>query len=119
MKKTMMALALCLMSAMTFAAGRQVTTALPSSTPAVTMTIDGKKHVVQPDKATIKEVGDSQVRCIVYAGKDKAEVTLPIAYETVLELGAKVAELCHTMGIASDQQYAEFQKWYTQQTGRK
>ena len=49
MKKTMMALALCLMSAMTFAAGRQVTTTLPTSTPAVTLTIDGKKHVVQAE----------------------------------------------------------------------
>ena len=118
MKKTMMALALCLMSAMTFAVGRQVTTALPASTPAVTMTIDGTKHVVQPTKATMQEVDDNQVRCIVYAGKDKAEVTLPVSYDTVLEVGAKVAELCHVMGIASDQQYAEFQKWYTQQTGR-
>lgn len=119
MKKTMMALALCLMSAMTFAAGRQVTTTLPASTPAVTMTIDGKKHVVQPNKATMQEVGDNQVRCIVYAGREKAEVTLPIAYDTMLDLGAKVAELCHSMGIASDAQYDEFQKWYTQQKGRK
>ena len=119
MKKTMMALALCLMSALTFAAGRQITSALPASTPAVSLTIDGTKHVVKPDKATMQEVGDSQVRCIVYAGKDKAEVKLPIAYDTILELGAKVAELCHTMGIASDEQYADFQKWYRQQTGQK
>ena len=118
MKKTMMALALCLMSAMTFAVGRQVTTTLPASTPTMTFTIDGTKHVVQPDKATMQEVGNNQVRCIVYAGKDKAEVTLPVSYDTVIELGAKVAEFCHTMGIASDAQYDEFQKWYTQQTKR-
>ena len=115
MRKTMMALALCLMSAIGFADNRQMVAALPSNIPSVTLTIDGKNKVVKPIKAVVKEVDDRHVKCIVYANKDKAEVTLPISYDTVLELGARVAELCHTMGIATDKQYADFLKWYNQQ----
>ena len=46
MKKMMMALALCLMSAMVMAGNRQVSTVLPAETPSVTVTLDGKQHVV-------------------------------------------------------------------------
>jgi hypothetical protein len=115
MKKTMMALSLCLMSVIGFANNRQVVGVLPTNMPSVNLTIDGKNHVVKPTKAVVREVDDKHVKCIVYANKDKAEVTLPISYDTVLELGARVAELCHTMGIATDKQYADFLKWYNQQ----
>ena len=115
MKKTMMALSLCLMSVIGFANNRQVVGILPANMPSVNLTIDGKNHTVKPPKAMIKEVDDKHVKCIVFANRDKAEITLPISYDTVLELGARVAELCHTMGIASDKQYEEFLKWYNQQ----
>lgn len=115
MKKTMMALSLCLMSVIGFANNRQVVGLLPANMPSVNLTIDGKTHTVKPTKAMIKEVDDKHVKCIVFANRDKAEITLPISYDTVLELGAHVAELCHTMGIASDKQYEEFLKWYNQQ----
>jgi hypothetical protein len=115
MKKTMMALSLCLMSVIGFANNRQVVGILPANMPSVNLTIDGKNHTVKPTKAMIKEVDDKHVKCIVFANRDKAELTLPISYDTVLELGARVAELCHTMGIASDKQYEEFLKWYNQQ----
>ena len=115
MKKVMMALSLCLMSVIVFANNRQMTAVLPADVPSVSMTIDGKNHQVKPTKAMVKEVDDQHVKCIVFANKDKAEVTLPISYETVLKLGARVAELCHTMGIATDKQYADFLKWYNQQ----
>ena len=115
MKKTMMALSLCLMSVIGFANNRQVVGVLPANMPSVNLTIDGKNHVVKPTKAVVCEVDDKHVKCIVCANKDKAEVTLPISYDTVLELGARVAELCHTMGIATDKQYADFLKWYNQQ----
>ena len=115
MKKTMMALSLCLMSVIGFANNRQVSAILPADLPSVSLTIDGKNHTVKPTKAVVKEVDDKHVKCIVYANKDKAEVTLPISYDTVLELGARVAELCHTIGIATDKQYADFLKWYNQQ----
>ena len=115
MKKTMMALSLCLMSVIGFANNRQVVGILPANMPSVNLTIDGKNHTVKPTKAMIKEVDDKYVKCIVFANRDKAEITLPISYDTVLELGARVAELCHTMGIASDKQYEEFLKWYNQQ----
>ena len=115
MKKTMMALSLCLMSVIGFANNRQVVGILPANMPSVNLTIDGKNHTVKPTKAMIKEVDDKHVKCIVFANRDKAEITLPISYDTVLELGARVAELCHTMGIASDKQYEEFLKWYNQQ----
>ena len=115
MKKTMMALSLCLMSVIGFANNRQVTALLPNNMPSVSMTIDGKNHTVKPTKAVVKEIDDKHVKCIVYANRDKAEVTLPISYDTILELGARVAELYHGLGIATDKQYADFLKWYNQQ----
>ena len=48
MKKVMMALSLCLMSVIGFANNRQMTAVLPSNVPSVSMTIDGKNHVVKP-----------------------------------------------------------------------
>ena len=115
MKKLMMALSLCLMSVIGFANNRQMTAVLPSNVPSVSMTIDGKNHVVKPTKAMVKEVDENHVRCIVFANKDKAEVTLPIRYDLVLKLGARVAELCHSFGIVTDKQYEDFLKWYNQQ----
>ena len=116
MKKAMMALALCLMSAIGFAQTRQMVAILPANTPSVNLTIDGKAHKVQPTKAVVREVDDKHVKCIVYAGKDKAEVCLPLSYDIILELGARVAELCHSMRVVNDEQYTEFLRWYNQQT---
>ena len=64
MKKMMMALALCLMSAMVMAGNRQVSTALPAHTPSVTVTLDGKQHVVKPTKAyrQLKAISTSDSR---------------------------------------------------------
>lgn len=115
MKKTMMALALCLMSAIGMASNRQMAALLPSSMPSVNLTIDGKNHKVQPTKAVVRELDDEHVKCMVYAGKDKAEVTLPVKYDTVLELGARFAEICHSLGVVNDKQYEEFLNWYNQQ----
>ena len=115
MKKTMMALALCLMSAIGFAQTRQMVAVLPANTPSVNLTIDGKAHKVQPTKAIVREVDDKHVKCIVYAGKDKAETILPVSYNLVLELGARVAELCHSLGVVNDKQYEEYLKWYNKQ----
>ena len=115
MKKTMMALSLCLMSVIGFANNRQVVGILPADMPSVNLTIDGKNHTVRPTKAVVKEVDDKHVKCIVFANKDKAEMTLPVSYDTILKLGYHVAELCHTLGIAPDKQYEEFLKWYNQQ----
>ena len=116
MKKTMMALALCLMSAIGFAQTRQMVAALPANTPSVNLTIDGKAHKVQPTKAVVREVDDKHVKCIVYAGKDKAETILPISYDIVLDLGARFAEICHSLGVVDDKQYTEFLRRYNQQT---
>ena len=115
MKKTIMALALCLMSAIGFAQTRQMAAILLANTPSINLTIDGKAHKVQPTKAVVREVDDKHVKCIVFANKDKAEVILPVSYDTVLKLGFHVAELCHTLGIATDKQYEDFLKWYNQQ----
>lgn len=115
MKKVMMALSLCLMSVIGFANNRQVVGVLPANMPSVNLTIDGKNHTVKPTKAVVKEVDDKHVKCIVYANKDKAEVTLPIRYDLVLKLGARVAELCHSFSIVTDKQYEDFLKWYNQQ----
>ena len=115
MKKVMMALSLCLMSVIVFANNRQMTVVLPADVPSVSMTIDGKNHQVKPTKAMVKEVDDQHVKCIVFANKDKAEVTLPISYDLVLQLGARVAELCHSLGVATDKQYEAFLRWYNQQ----
>ena len=115
MRKTMMALALCLMSAIGFADNRQMVAALPSNIPSVTLTIDGKNKVVKPTKAVVKEVDDRHVKCIVYANKDKAEITLPISYNLILQLGERVAELCHTMNIITEKQYTDFLWWYNHQ----
>ena len=115
MKKTMMALALCLMSAITFAQTRQMVAILPANTPSVNLTIDGKVHKVQPTKAIVREVDDQHVKCIVYAGKDKAETVLPVKYDTLLELGSRFAEICHSLGVVTDKQYEDFLKWFNQQ----
>jgi hypothetical protein len=119
MKKTLMALSLCLMSVIGLANNRQMSTALPADVPSVSLTIDGKSHTVKPTKAVVKEMDANHVKCVVYANRDKAEVTLPVSYDFVLQLGARVAEFCHTMGLATDQQYQQFQQWFRQQTGNQ
>lgn len=115
MKKVMMALALCLMSAIGCAETRQMAAILPTNTPCVSLTIDGNTHKVQLTKAVVREVDDKHVKCIVYAGKDKAEITLPISYNLILQLGERVAELCHTMNIITEKQYTDFLWWYNHQ----
>ena len=115
MKKTMMALSLCLMSVIGFAGNRQMVAALPSNIPSVTLTIDGKAKVVKPTKAFVKEVDDNHVKCIVFSNKDKAEVTLPISYDTILQLGEKVAEVFLALNIVTDKQYEDFLWWYNHQ----
>ena len=115
MKKTIMALSLCLMSVIGFAGNRQMVAALPSNIPSVTLTIDGKAKVVKPTKAVVKEVDDKHMKCIVFANKDKAEVTLPISYDTILQLGEKVAEVFHALNIVTDKQYEDFLWWYNHQ----
>ena len=117
MKKLMMALALCLMSAMVMAGNRQVSTALPAQTPSVTVTLDGKQHVVKPTKATVQEVDASHVECIVYAGKDNAKVTLPIAYNTLWLIGIRVAELARDLNLITEVQIEQVYKEYRKQVG--
>ena len=117
MKKMMMALALCLMSAMVMAGNRQVSTALPAQTQSVTGTLDGKQHVVKPTKATIQEVDASHVECIVYAGKDNAKVTLPIAYNTLWQIGIRVAELARDLNLITEVQIEQVYKEYRKQVG--
>ena len=117
MKKLMMALALCLMSAMVMAGNRQVSTALPAQTPSVTVTLDGKQHVVKPTKATIQEVDASHVECTVYAGKDNAKVTLPIAYNTLWQIGIRVAELARDLNLITEDQMEQVYKEYRKQVG--
>jgi hypothetical protein len=53
MKKTMMALSLCLMSVIGFANNRQVVGVLPTNMPSVNLTIDGMNHTVKPTKAVV------------------------------------------------------------------
>ena len=117
MKKMMMALALCLMSAIAMAGNRQVSTALPPETPSVTVTLDGKQHVVKPTKATVKEVDASHVECIVYAGKGNAKVTLPIAYNTLWQIGIRVAELARDLNLITEDQWEQAYKEYRKQVG--
>lgn len=97
-------MALCLMSAISFAGNRQVSTTLPAETPSVTITQDGKQRVVHLTKAVVKEADASHVRCTVYAGKDKAEVLLPISYDTVLDLGYRAAETAYSLNLINTQQ---------------
>ena len=117
MKKMMMALALCLMSAMVMAGNRQVSTVLPAETPSVTVTLDGKQHVVKPTKATLKEVDASHVEVVVYAGKDNAKVTLPIAYNTILEIGLHAAEWARGLNVITEDQWEQGYMEYRKQVG--
>ena len=117
MKKMMMALALCLMSAMVMAGNRQVSTVLPAETPSVTVTLDGKQHVVQPTKATLKEVDASDVEVVVYAGKNNAKVTLPIAYNTILEIGLHAAEWARGLNVITEDQWEQVYHEYRKQVG--
>ena len=115
MKKMMMALALCLMSAMVMAGNRQVSTVLPAETPSVTVTLDGKQHVVKPTKATLKEVDASHVEVVVYAGKNNAKVTLPIAYNTILEIGLHAAEWARGLNVITEDQWEQVYMEYRKQ----
>lgn len=117
MKKMMMALALCLMSAMVMAGNRQVSTVLPAETPSVTVTLDGKQHVVKPTKATLKEVDASHVEVVVYAGKNNAKVTLPIAYNTILEIGLHAAEWARGLNVITEDQWEQVYMEYRKQVG--
>ena len=117
MKKMMMALALCLMSAMVMAGNRQVSTVLPAETPSVTVTLDGKQHVVKPTEATLKEVDASHVEVVVYAGKDNAKVTLPIAYNTILEIGLHAAEWARGLNVITEDQWEQVYMEYRKQVG--
>lgn len=117
MKKMMMALALCLMSAMVMAGNRQVSTVLPAETPSVTVTLDGKQHVVKPTKATLKEVDASHVEVVVYAGKNNAKVTLPIAYNTILEIGLHAAEWARGLNVITEDQWEQVYHEYRKQVG--
>lgn len=103
----MMALALCLMSATIFADNRQVATALPAETPTVTLTLDGQKQTVKPTKAAVKEVDDSHVQCVVYAGKDNASVVLPIGFDNLMGIGYRVLEMARKINIISEEQWQE------------
>lgn len=117
MKKMMMALALCLMSAMVMAGNRQVSTALPAETPSVAVTLDGKQHVVKPTKATVKEVDASHVECVVYAGRDNAKVTLPISYDALLKIGMHAVEVAREFNLITEEQFLQAQKEYRKQVG--
>ena len=117
MKKMMMALALCLMSVISMAGNRQVSTVLPAETPSVTVTLDGKQHVVKPTKATLKEVDASHVEVVVYAGKDNAKVTLPIAYNTILEIGLHAAEWARGLNVITEDQWEQVYHEYRKQVG--
>ena len=112
-----MALALCLMSAMVMAGNRQVSTVLPAETPSVTVTLDGKQHVVKPTKATLKEVDASHVEVVVYAGKNNAKVTLPIAYNTILEIGLHAAEWARGLNVITEDQWEQVYMEYRKQVG--
>lgn len=118
MKKTMMALALCLISATIFAGNRRVEVQLPAETPSVTVTIDNKTSVVKPTKAVCQE-SDNSIICSVFAGKDKASVTLPIAYDTALTFALKIAEFAHDLHIISDIQWSDIQQMYNKQVNGK
>lgn len=117
MKKMMMALALCLMSVISMAGNRQVSTVLPAETPSVTVTLDGKQHVVKPTKATLKEVDASHVEVVVYAGKNNAKVTLPIAYNTILEIGLHAAEWARGLNVITEDQWEQVYMEYRKQVG--
>lgn len=112
MKKMMMALALCLMSATIFADNRQVATALPAETPTVTLTLDGQKQTVKPTKAMVKEVDENHVQCVVYAGKDHASVVLPIGFDNLMGIGYRVLEMARKINIISEEQWQECVREY-------
>ncbi len=110
MKKVMLVLSLCLMSVFTFAEGRQLVANLPAETPNVSVTLDGKNHVVEPTTAVCQENGNSVI-CTVYANKDNASVKLPISYDTVLDFAYRAAELSYNLHIITDAQWQDIQKY--------
>ncbi len=119
MKKNVLCLALGLVLSVTVVAeNRQAIANLPSNTPTVTLTLDGKARQVQPTKVIVKEKSESSIDCIVKAGKDKAQVTLPISYDLFVTFCYRSAGLAHSLGIITDAQKAECDKWYNDQINR-
>lgn len=120
MKKTKrfaLAIMACLMSVISMAGNRQVSTVLPAETPSVTVTLEGKQHVVKPTKVIVKEVDASHVECIVYADKDNAKVMLPIAYNTILEIGLHAAEWARGLNVITEDQWEQVYMEYRKQVG--
>lgn len=114
MKKMMMVLAFCLMSATIFAGNRQVATTLPAETPAVTLTLDGQKHSVKPTKAMVKEVDENHVQCVVYAGKDHASIVFPVGFDNLMGIGYRVLEMARKINIISEEQWQGVVREYNQ-----
>ena len=120
MKKTKrfaLAIMACLMSVISMAGNRQVSTVLPAETPSVTVTLEGKQPVVKPTKVIVKEVDASHVECIVYAGKDNAKLTLPIAYNTLWEIGLHAAEWARRLNVITEDQWEQVYHEYRKQVG--
>jgi len=119
MKKSIVALALCLMSATAIFAenNRQTTAQLPASTPSVSLTIDGKAQTVKPTKVQIMEVDSAHVRCTVFAGKDKASVKLPVSYDNLLYIALRAASVANSCNLISDEEMQKINDWMAAQTG--
>ncbi len=119
MKKNVLCLALGLvLSATAVAENRSSFANLPSNTPTVTLTIDGKNKQVKPTRVEVREKSESSINCIVKAGKDKAQVTLPISYDLFVTFCYRSAGLAHSLGIITDAQKAECDKWYNNQINK-
>lgn len=112
MKKTIVAFALALISATSFAGNRQAVVNLPSSTPVITLTQSGKTQQVHLTKAKLEEVDESHVRCTVYAGSDKASVRLPISFDNLLECAKKAADCAYAIGILPGDVLEQFNAYY-------
>ena len=53
----------------------------------------------------------------MYAGKDNAKVTLPIAYNTLWLIGIRVAELARDLNLITEDQMEQVYKEYRKQVG--
>lgn len=120
MKKLMMALALCLMSAIAMnAQNRQLSTQLPASVPSIDLVVDQGSFTLKPQVLTVSEKDASHTKVEVKFNKlDKASVTLPISYDTALELAYKAAELARDFHLISEKEWQDCVAIYNRQKGK-
>lgn len=110
-------MAAAIMSVAAMAGNRSTSSTLPANTPSVNVTVDGKSKAVKPDHVAIVEKDATHTEITISAKKDKATVSVPVGYNTVMDWAMKAAELLKVCGLMNNDDYQKCIYWYEHQIG--